>query len=134
MGEEAGMSSLVRGLDGVVAVRTQLSLVDGQRGVLIIRGYPVEELAGTVTFEEAAYLLWNGRLPDRSEADALDREIAALRPIPPMRMACSTFSLDVTDANAINHDADVANAKMLVARLPTVVAAYIRVVAGHEPI
>lgn len=147
------MSSPVRGLDGIVAVRTQLSLVDGQRGVLIIRGYPVEELAGTVTFEEAAFLLWNGRLPDRLEADALDREIAALRPIPQMtmalvveaakrgvpamdvlRMACSTFSLDVADANAINHDADVASAKMLVARFPTVVAAWVRVVAGHEPI
>ena len=84
------MRSPVRGLDGVVAVRTQLSLVDGQRGVLIIRGYPVEELAGTVTFEEAAYLLWNGRLPDRAEADALDREIAALRPIPPMTMELRT--------------------------------------------
>src|SRR5678815_5854805 len=149
----AGMSSAIRGLDGVVAVRTQLSHVDGQRGVLIIRGYPVEELAGKVTFEEAAYLLWNGRLPDPSEADALCREIAALRPIPPMtmalvveaakrgvpamdglRMACSTMSLDVRDANAIAHDADVASAKMLVARFPTVVAAYVRVVAGHAPI
>jgi len=155
MGEEAmaRMSSPVRGLDGVVAVRTQLSLVDGQRGVLIIRGYPVEELAGKVTFEEAAYLLWNGRLPHRSDADALGREIAALRPIPQMtmalvaeaakrgvpamdvlRMACSTFSLDVRDANAIGHDADVASAKMLVARFPTVVAAWVRVVAGHDPI
>jgi citrate synthase len=49
----AGTSSPIRGLDGVVAVRTQLSQVDGQRGVLIIRGFPVEELAGKVTFEEA---------------------------------------------------------------------------------
>jgi citrate synthase len=149
----AGMTSTLRGLDGVVAVRTQLSQVDGKRGVLIIRGYPVEELAGKVTFEEAAYLLWNGRLPDPSDADALRREIAILRPIPQMtmalvvegakrsipamdvlRMACSSLSLDMRDANAIAHDADVASAKMLVARFPTIVAAYVRVVAGHEPI
>jgi citrate synthase len=149
----AGMSSPIRGLDGVVAVRTQLSHVDGQRGALIVRGYPVEELAGKVTFEEAAYLLWNGRLPDRPEADALYREIAALRPIPQvtmalvveaakrgvpamdvLRIACATLSLDVGDANAIAHDADVASAKMLVARFPTIVAAYVRVVAGHAPI
>jgi len=149
----AGMSSPIRGLDGVVAVRTQLSHVDGQRGALVIRGFPVDELAGTVTFEEAAYLLWNGRLPDSSEADALRREIAALRPIPQitmalvvegakrgvpamdvLRMACSTMSLDVRDANAIAHDADVASAKMLVARFPTIVAAYVRVVAGDEPV
>jgi len=147
------MSSPIRGLDGVVAVRTQLSHVDGQRGALVIRGFPVDELAGTVTFEEAAYLLWNGRLPDSSEADALRREIAALRPIPQitmalvvegakrgvpamdvLRMACSTMSLDVRDANAIAHDADVASAKMLVARFPTIVAAYVRVVAGDEPV
>ena len=83
----ARMSSPVRGLDGVVAVRTQLSLVDGQRGVLIMRGYPVEELAGKVTFEEAAYVLWTGRLPHRSEAEALVREIAALRSIPERTMA-----------------------------------------------
>jgi len=149
----AGMSSPIRGLDGVVAVRTQLSHVDEQRGALVIRGFPVDELAGTVTFEEAAYLLWNGRLPDSSEADALRREIAALRPIPQitmalvvegakrgvpamdvLRMACSTMSLDVRDANAIAHDADVASAKMLVARFPTIVAAYVRVVAGDEPV
>ena len=147
------MSSPIRGLDGVVAVRTRLSQVDGQRGVLIISGYPVEELAGKVTFEEAAFLLWNGRLPDSSEADALRREIAALRPIPQqtlalvaeaakrgvpamdaLRMACSTLSLDVGDADAIAHDPDLASAKMLVARFPTIVAAYIRASAGQEPI
>jgi citrate synthase len=154
-GEEAiaGMSSPVRGLDGVVAVRTQLSDIDGQRGVLIIRGYPLEDLAGKVTFEEAAFLLWNGRLPHSSEADALQREIAALRPIPQitmalvveaarrgvpamdaLRMACSTLSLDLPDANAIAHEADVASAKMLVARFPTILAAYVRVVSGQDPI
>ena len=147
------MSSPVRGLDGVVAVRTQLSQVDGKRGVLIIGGYPIEELAGKATFEEAAFLLWNGRLPDSSDADAMRREIAALRPIPhqtlalvaeaatrgvpamdALRMGCSTLSLDMRDANAIAHDADVASAKMLVARFPTIVAAYVRASAGQEPI
>ena len=42
------------GLDGVVAVETRLSQVDGQNGVLIIGGYELEELAGRITFEEAA--------------------------------------------------------------------------------
>jgi citrate synthase len=114
------MSSPPRGLEGVVAVRTRLSQVDGKRGVLIVSGYPVEELAGKVTFEDAAYLLWNGRLPNRSEAEVVHHEIAALRPIPDitvalvveaakrgvpamdaLRMACSTLSLDFRDADAI---------------------------------
>jgi citrate synthase len=147
------MTPQPRGLDGVVAVQTRLSLVDGQRGVLIISGYPLEELAGKVRFEEAAYLLWNGRLPDASEAEAMRREMAALRAIPEttlalvveaakrripamdaLRMACSTLSLDVGDADDISPDADLASARMLVARFPTIVAAYVRLVAGQQPV
>ena len=72
-----------RGLDGVVAAQTRLSHVDGQNGVLIIGGYELKELAGKVTFEEAAYLLWKGVLPNRDELGILTREIAALRALPP---------------------------------------------------
>jgi citrate synthase len=48
------------GLDGVVVAQTILSEVDGERGRLIIRGFPVEELAGEVPFEAAAAKLWDG--------------------------------------------------------------------------
>lgn len=149
----SGDKPSVRGLDGVVAVQTRLSHVDGQNGILIIGGYELAELAGKVTFEEAAHLLWTGRLPTRAEAETLTREIAAHRAIPEMamsivreaarrkappidalRMACSTLSLDTRDPNAISPEADLAAAKMLVARLPTVVAAYTRRAAGQEPI
>src|SRR5215212_1438685 len=75
-------SSAPNGLDGVVAVQTRLSHVDGQNGVLIIGGYNLEELAGRVTFEEAAHLLWTGHLPTTAETEALSREMAALRSIP----------------------------------------------------
>ena len=142
-----------RGLDGIVALRTRLSHVDGQNGILIIGGYELTELAGSVTFEEAAHLLWTGQLPNASEADVLRREIAALRSIPDsimrvvcecakqgappidtLRMACSMLSLEHGHATDISDVADVATAKMLIARLPTIVAAHARTVAGHEPI
>lgn len=142
-----------RGLDGVVAVQTRLSHVDGQNGILIIGGYELADLAGKVTFEEAAHLLWTGRLPTQSEAETLTRDIAGLRslpdaaltivreavrhkapPIDALRMACSTLSLDLRNPNDISHDADLASAKMLVARLPTVVAAYTRLASGQEPL
>ena len=142
-----------RGLDGVIAVRTRLSHVDGQNGVLIIGGYQLEELAGRVSFEEAAHLLWTGRLPTTAEADALFNEMTVLRPIPEsamavvyeaakkgappidaLRMACSTLSLDRGSTSDISHDSDLSNAKMLVARLPTIVAAYCRMAAGQQPI
>src|SRR5262245_274061 len=68
-----------RGLDGVVAARTRMSHVDGQNGVLIIGGYELKELAGKVTFEEAAHLLWKGRLPSADEREDLTRAISTQR-------------------------------------------------------
>jgi len=71
-----------RGLDGVVAVRTRLSHVNGLAGELIIGGYELKELAGRVTFVEAAHLLWRGTLPNPDQLQALRQEMAALRPVP----------------------------------------------------
>jgi citrate synthase len=141
------------GLDGVIAVQTRLSHVYGQQGFLIIGGYELEELAGRVTFEEAAHLLWTGELPTAEEAEALSREMAALRqlpkttmaavseaakrgapPIDALRTACSTLSLDLASPSEISRDSDLSIAKMLVARFPTIVAAYSRMAAGAQPI
>ena len=71
-----------RGLDGVVAAQTRLSHVDGQAGELIIAGYELKELAGHVSFEEAAYLLWNGALPTPAALTEMRSEIAGLRELP----------------------------------------------------
>ena len=71
-----------RGLDGVVAGQTRLSHVDGLAGQLIIGGYELTELAGRVSFEEAAHLLWRGALPGTEELEELRRDLAALRPVP----------------------------------------------------
>jgi len=148
-----GATATPRGLDGVVAVRTRLSHVDGANGVLVIAGYPLEQLAGRVTFEEAAHLLWTGRLPGPAETEALGREMSAWRSIPEttsrmigeaarhgaspidtLRLACATLSLDAAGRDDISADADIATAKMLVARFPTIVAAHARAVAGLGPI
>jgi citrate synthase len=140
-----------RGLDGVVAAQTRLSHVDGQNGVLIIGGYELKELAGRVSFEEAASLLWKGSRPSPEELAAVRAEIAAMRavpetamnvirsaakapPIDALRMACATLSLDLADPNDISPAADQRAARMLVARFPTLVAAHTRLAAGKEPI
>ena len=52
------------GLADVVACNSGISLIDGQAGQLLYRGYDAVELARHSTFEEVAYLLWYGRLPD----------------------------------------------------------------------
>src|SRR5918912_315428 len=60
------------GLEGVVAAETEISEVDGQNGRLIYRGgYLILDLANTCTFEEVAYLLWHGQLPDRQQLQDL---------------------------------------------------------------
>jgi len=140
-----------RGLDGVVAARTRLSHVDGQAGELIIGGYGLRDLAGHVSFEAAAHLLWRGALPTADELVEVRRQIAGLRPLPEetlrvvraasrtppidaLRMACATLSLDLADPAAITPVADLAAARMLTARFPTIVAAHARLSGGKEPI
>ncbi|HET8713061.1 MAG TPA: citrate synthase/methylcitrate synthase [Gemmatimonadales bacterium] len=140
-----------RGLDGVVAAQTRLSHVDGQAGKLIIGGYELSELAGRVSFEEAAHLLWCGHLPSRDEADRLRGEIAGLRalpdevlhvvraaaktpPIDALRMACAMLSLELRNPDGIALEDDLDAAKRLTAQFPTVVAAHARIGAGKQPI
>ena len=78
--EGAGKNDFSPGLEGVVAAKTAVSEVDGANGRLIYRGgYLIEDLAPAVTFEEAAYLLWHGELPNKSELDALRAQMAEAR-------------------------------------------------------
>src|SRR5436305_9378486 len=143
-------TSAARGLDGVVAARTRLSHVDGDRGELIIGGYELKELAGRVSFEAAAHLLWRGTLPTRDELERLRREFAALRalpeqtldvvragakvpPIDALRMGCATLSLDLADPDDISPTADLEAAKRLTARFPTLLAPHARISDGKEP-
>ncbi len=140
-----------RGLDGVVAAQTRLSHVDGLAGQLIIGGYELAELAGRVSFEEAAHLLWRETLPGRDELAMLRREMASLRALPPttlsviqaaagappidaLRMACATLSLDIPNPDDISPAADLSQAKMLTARFPTMVAAHARLAQGLDPV
>ena len=62
------------GLEGVVAASTALSHVFGEEGKLIYRGYDIHELAGKASFEEVAYLLWIGHLPNQAELADFSRQ------------------------------------------------------------
>jgi citrate synthase len=67
------------GLDEVVAADTALSDVDGARGRLVLRGHPLEELAGSASFEATLGLLWEGRLPDAAAERRLRSALGAKR-------------------------------------------------------
>jgi citrate synthase len=133
------------GLEGVVATETRLSSVDGEAGELIIAGFPVEELADRASFEEVVYLLWHDVLPDPERLAAFREKLAGQRALPAvtldllraaaverastmdaLRMAAGTLSLGVSD--------DDSYAQALVARLPTIVAAYWRLLSAEEPV
>jgi citrate synthase len=139
------MGPSVKGLEGVVATTTRLSMVDGEAGRLVIAGFPVEELAGRATFEETLYLLWNDALPDARQLAGLKEDLAARRALPEatkdllraaaaervpamdaLRMAAGTLGLQDGD--------DRDDALRVVAAFPTVVAAYWRLSRGEDPV
>ncbi|MCI4345108.1 MAG: citrate/2-methylcitrate synthase, partial [Thermoplasmata archaeon] len=72
-----------RGLEDVVALESSLCFIDGRGGRLIYRGYDIRDLAANATFEEVAYLLWYGQLPNRGQLDELRQRLATLRTLPP---------------------------------------------------
>src|SRR5215471_480962 len=70
------------GLAGVVAGQTSISTV-GKEGLgLTYRGYSIEDLAEKSTFEEVAYLLINGELPNRNELEDYRKRLVSLRGLP----------------------------------------------------
>jgi citrate synthase len=129
------------GLEGVVAAETRLSEVDGERGELIIAGFPVAELAARATFEETTWLLWHGALPDGRELAQFRAELAAARPLAPATLtllrACAAARVEAMDALRMALDTvalDGHAATAIVARCPTIVAAHWRLARGHDPI
>ncbi|HYG62801.1 MAG TPA: citrate synthase/methylcitrate synthase [Thermoanaerobaculia bacterium] len=136
------------GLEGVVAATTRLSSVDGEAGVLLIAGFPVEDLAPVASFEEVVYLLWNGALPRPDELAAFARRMAARRALPgaaldllraaagrrvpvmdALRMAAGTLSLLPGTGEDAREDG-----LLLVAAFPTIVASYWRLLNSEEPV
>jgi citrate synthase len=129
------------GLEGVVAASTRLSLVDGERGELIIAGYRVDELAEYATFEETTWLLWHGDLPSARELEPFRAALATARGIPrpfvDLLRQCADRSLDVMDAlrvaaGSLSLVSD--DAVGIVGRMPTIAAAYWRLRHGRDPI
>ncbi|HEY3572740.1 MAG TPA: bifunctional 2-methylcitrate synthase/citrate synthase [Arthrobacter sp.] len=141
-----------KGLDGVVVDYTAVSKVNPDTNSLLYRGYPVQELAARCSFEEVAYLLWNGELPTQEElAEFTARERAgrALDPVVkqvidalpttahPMdvcRTAASVMGARHELAEDSSRDANMAKATDLFAAMPAVVAYDQRRRRGQEPV
>jgi citrate synthase len=122
------------GLEGIVAAETRLSMVDGERGELVVAGHELERLAGR-PFEDVVALLWSAAgapapavralaLPDSTVALLRDAAARGVDAMDALRMAAGT--LVASD--------DVTAASLLVGSFPTIVAAYARLSGGAEPL
>lgn len=69
------MNEYLPGLEGVPATRSNISFIDGEKGVLAYRGYPIEQLAAHSTFEETTLLLLDGQLPSHEELAQFDDQL-----------------------------------------------------------
>lgn len=145
-------SAVATGLRGVVAAASSIGDVNGEKGELIYQGVNIHDLATKSTFEEVAFLLWNGRLPRRDELDELKKNLSASYDIPqwirgpieyfpknanPMdtlRTAVSALALFDEEAHDLSREASLRIATRLTARFPTIVAAIDRARNGKEPI
>ena len=73
--KETGYITLDPGYANTGACISNITFIDGEKGILRYRGYPIEELAGKVSFTDTAYLLLNGELPSASQKDIFSKSL-----------------------------------------------------------
>ncbi len=138
------------GLAGVPAARSRISDVDGQAGVLEYRGIRIEELAAKSTFLETAYLLLFNRLPSRLELERFTADVMRHRrikfkitdlikclpehghPMDALQAAVAALGMFYPARNVRDQDTNYWSAVRLLAKLPTIVAAFARIRHGDD--
>jgi len=133
-----------KGLEGIVAAETKMSFIDGEKGILEYVGIPIDDLARNSTFEETVFLLWNSRLPNKSELERFNADLRSRYALPagmadritsvpkdaqPMHMLRTMVSaLALYDANPNATDVPAAREKAMniLACTPAIVAAFDR--------
>ncbi|VEN74015.1 Citrate synthase [Candidatus Desulfarcum epimagneticum] len=140
------------GLRGFSVATTQISDVDGKRGRLIYRGYPVKDLAGAVSFEETACLLLHEKLPSQSELKDFDTALKKERAVAPEiltameKMPADALPMDILQgcvSMLAAFDPDIADespeaamrmSMRLIAKMSTLCAAWDRIRNGKKPV
>jgi 2-methylcitrate synthase/citrate synthase II len=136
------------GLEGVIAGETAICTVEGG---LSYRGYFVGDLAEHCSFDEVAYLLLYGELPNAKELDGFQTRVAVARRLPPplrtllseitkwttpldaLRTAVSALGHFDQDAADNSHDANLRKAERLLAQIPVAIADHYRLSKGQQP-
>jgi citrate synthase len=139
--QKTGMFTYDPGFTSTASCSSAITYIDGEKGILLYRGYPIEQLAEHCTFLEVCYLLLNGELPNTEEMQKFEGTITMhtmvhdqltnffkgfRRDAHPMAImvavvgALSSFYHDALDINSKN-DRDM-SAIRLIAKVPTIVA------------
>ncbi|MFN6998405.1 bifunctional 2-methylcitrate synthase/citrate synthase [Elioraea tepidiphila] len=152
MNDTASAPQVFKGLVGVHADVTAVSKVMPETNSLTYRGYAVQDLAEQCRFEEVAYLLLNGELPNRKQLNAFTKEERANRkvskvliraiesfprkahPMDATRTAVSFLGLEDPEAQDVSEEATRRKAMRLYAKIPTAIAAISRLRKGLRPI
>lgn len=72
---EAGVFTLDPGFTSTASCESQITFIDGEEGILLHRGYPIDQLANQSGYLEVCYLLLNGKLPNQSEFKTFAKEV-----------------------------------------------------------
>ncbi len=148
------MKEYIPGLAGVPATESSISSIDGDRGILAYRGYPISELVEHSSFEEVALLLLDGEIPSNqklSDFKTLLREryevkhnIKSLMWALPssghsmdvLQTAISAMATFYPDAGAAEPDSDYTQNALvkIISNMSTLVAMWARISRGYDPI
>jgi citrate synthase len=142
------------GLEGVIAGISTISDISSEESKLIYRGYDVHDLASKGSFEQTAYLLLYGKLPNRSELDEFTKTLKAEREVPnkvydalkalpkdthPMDIAKVGFAVAAPfdpdyAAPATDQQANLRKAVRIVAKASTIIGNGHRIRQGQDPL
>lgn len=143
---------IFKGLAGVYIDTSRISKVFEDTNTLTYHGYPVQDLAAQCRFEEVAWLLWHGELPnaaqlknlqeqERSQRELSPALITVLRqfradahPMDTLRTAISFLGTNDPDWTDSSPEGLRRKAVSMFAKIPTIIAADARIRAGKEPI
>jgi len=138
------------GLRGVIAAQSSIGDVDGEKGILIYQGYDIHDLAENSTFEEVIYLLWNGKLPSKTELTELHDKFKAnyappaevielmkqypkdADPMDVLRTAVSSLDFYDRDGHGTDRENAMNSAIKLTAQIGAISAAWERIRTGKD--
>ncbi|HYY65822.1 MAG TPA: citrate/2-methylcitrate synthase [Nitrososphaeraceae archaeon] len=140
------------GLRNIEVADTKICSIDGESGKLIYRGYDILDLVNHSRFEETAYLLLFGDLPSADELSDFSRRLREARSVPepilknlknrpkrakPMDVLQSCVA-ELADYDLIieedTKESNIRRAIILIAKIPTIVAAWSRIRSGQQPV